>query len=443
MSVFFDVIAALLGYCYAFWNNYAWAISALTLIIMIVLTPLTLKGTRSMMVMQQLQPEMKKIQTRYKDDRQKQNEELLKFYKENDINPLGGCLPLFVQMPVFVVLYAVLRGLTRRTTQMGFNFGFTGGQLGKAVHLVNPPAPVIPPSGAHCATTSATPGACFDPSYLKHTTDLYQALSHTTTMKALGMDLAVNVRTAASSGAFRALPYVILIVIVGITGWVQQKQIQGRQPQNSVPQQQQAVMKIMPFFLPLISITLPAGLVLYFAVSNTYRVAQQWFIGRSLYGPGGGPGGDSAKGSGGPSPKPAKASTSSSSAPKQGRLAAAFSAATAKAEGSDQPADDAEPATATNGKAPAKNAGRPSAKPKAGSTSARAKSTAATKAADKAPTKSTTRSSKSTNGSSKSGAKAAPKRSGSAANGDTSKTASPSGGSANPVLQPRARKKKG
>ena len=108
MSVFFDVIAALLAYIYALWNNYAWAISGLTLVIMIVLTPLTLKGTRSMMVMQQLQPEMKKIQTRYKDDRQKLNEELLKFYKENDINPLGGCLPLLVQMPVFIVLYAVL-----------------------------------------------------------------------------------------------------------------------------------------------------------------------------------------------------------------------------------------------------------------------------------------------------------------------------------------------
>jgi YidC/Oxa1 family membrane protein insertase len=133
MNVFFDVIAALLAYIYALWNNYAWAITGLTLVIMIALTPLTLKGTRSMMVMQQLQPEMKKIQTRYKDDRQKLNEELLKFYKENDINPLGGCLPLLVQMPVFIVLYAVLRGLTRRTSPLGFNFGFTGGQLARAV----------------------------------------------------------------------------------------------------------------------------------------------------------------------------------------------------------------------------------------------------------------------------------------------------------------------
>ena len=67
-----------------------------------------------MLMMQQLQPEMKKLQSKYKDDRQKLNEELLKFYKENNINPVGGCLPLLVQTPVFLVLYSVLRGLTLR-----------------------------------------------------------------------------------------------------------------------------------------------------------------------------------------------------------------------------------------------------------------------------------------------------------------------------------------
>ena len=84
----------------------------LTLAVMIVLTPLTLKGTRSMMIMQALQPEMKKLQAQYKDDRQKLNEELLKFYRENNINPLGGCLPLLIQLPVFLILYRVIAGLT-------------------------------------------------------------------------------------------------------------------------------------------------------------------------------------------------------------------------------------------------------------------------------------------------------------------------------------------
>src|SRR4051795_7377488 len=110
---FFEPFAHLLSYFYAVWPSYGGAITIFTLVIMIVLTPLTLKGTRSMMQMQALQPEMKKIQAQYKDDRQKLNEELLKFYKENNINPLGGCLPLLVQIPVFIILYNVLRGLTR------------------------------------------------------------------------------------------------------------------------------------------------------------------------------------------------------------------------------------------------------------------------------------------------------------------------------------------
>jgi YidC/Oxa1 family membrane protein insertase len=271
MSVFFDIVAAVLAYIYALWNNYAWAITGLTLVIMIPMTPLTLKGTRSMMVMQQLQPEMKRIQTRYKDDRQKQNEELLKFYKENNVSPLGGCLPLLVQMPVFIVLYAVLRGLTRRVSMMGFNMGFVSGQLGIGSSPSKPP------------TASLPQNTYFDPSYLRHNTTLYQNLSHTNTMNALGMDLAESASKAVGSGLGHALPYIILIGIVGVTGWIQQKQIQGRTPASAVPAQQQTIMKIMPFFLPVISIGLPAGLVLYFAVSNLYRVGQQWFIGRSIY----------------------------------------------------------------------------------------------------------------------------------------------------------------
>src|SRR4051794_13725857 len=109
---FFAPFANLLAFFYEIWPSYGGAIALMTLAVMVVLTPLTLKGTRSMMVLQALQPEMKKIQAQYKDDRQKLNEELLKFYKENNINPLGGCLPLLVQLPVFIILYNVLRGLT-------------------------------------------------------------------------------------------------------------------------------------------------------------------------------------------------------------------------------------------------------------------------------------------------------------------------------------------
>ena len=76
----------------------------------------------------------------------------------------------------------------------------------------------------------------------------------------------------------------MLIAIVAVTGFVQQRQIQGRNPNAQVNPQQQMIMKIMPIFLPVISFGLPAGLVLYFAVSNLYRIAQQAFISHSIYG---------------------------------------------------------------------------------------------------------------------------------------------------------------
>jgi YidC/Oxa1 family membrane protein insertase len=106
---FFAPIAQALSFFYSLVPNYAVAIAMLTLAVMIVLTPLTLKGTRSMMIMQSLQPEMKKLQAQYKDDRQKLNEELMKFYKENNINPAASCLPLVAQIPIFIGLFYTLR----------------------------------------------------------------------------------------------------------------------------------------------------------------------------------------------------------------------------------------------------------------------------------------------------------------------------------------------
>src|SRR5213592_1577678 len=161
----FEPFARVLEFFYNIWPSYGGAITLFTLVIMVVLTPLTLKGTRSMMQMQALQPEMKKIQAQYKDDRQKLNEELLKFYKENNINPLGGCLPLLVQIPVFIVLYRVIRGLTSETNPVTGNFA---------------------------------------PQYISPSSKLYQALSSTNEMTSWGMDLSKSVTKVMSESGFAA-----------------------------------------------------------------------------------------------------------------------------------------------------------------------------------------------------------------------------------------------
>ena len=93
---------------------WAWAIVATTITVRIVLVPLTVRQIHSMQSMQRHAPEMKEIQKKYKGDRQKLNEELMKFYKENHINPAASCLPLLAQFPVFIALYLVLRHFTKQ-----------------------------------------------------------------------------------------------------------------------------------------------------------------------------------------------------------------------------------------------------------------------------------------------------------------------------------------
>jgi YidC/Oxa1 family membrane protein insertase len=92
---------------------WAWAIVATTVIVRMILVPLTVKQIHSMQSLQRHAPEMKALQQKYKHDKQKQNEELMKFYKENHINPAASCLPMLAQFPVFIALYYVLRAFAK------------------------------------------------------------------------------------------------------------------------------------------------------------------------------------------------------------------------------------------------------------------------------------------------------------------------------------------
>jgi YidC/Oxa1 family membrane protein insertase len=97
-----------------FWHDlvgasWGWAIILLTFTIRILILPLTFKSVKSMQKLQVLQPQMKKIQARYKDDKQRMNQEMMKFYQENKVNPLGSCLPLLLQIPFFIALFELLR----------------------------------------------------------------------------------------------------------------------------------------------------------------------------------------------------------------------------------------------------------------------------------------------------------------------------------------------
>ena len=108
---FFDIIAKPLltsmNWIYRYTMSYGWAIIVLTIIIKLLLYPLTLKSFTSMKELQRIQPLMKEIQQQYKDDKQKMNQELMRLYQEHKINPMGGCLPMLLQIPILFALYKV------------------------------------------------------------------------------------------------------------------------------------------------------------------------------------------------------------------------------------------------------------------------------------------------------------------------------------------------
>ncbi|HEX4977377.1 MAG TPA: YidC/Oxa1 family membrane protein insertase [Nocardioides sp.] len=239
----FEFAASIQDFFFQLVPNYAVIIILLTLLVMVITTPLTLKGTRSMIKMQLLQPELKKIQDKHKGgDRQEMNQELMAFYQENQLNPLGGCFPLLVQAPVFLLLFRLIQGLTR--------YGEDG---------------------------------TFDPKYLDPTSRLYESLDDKKEMFAFGLDLSESTTQALGQSILHGLPYLILILVMIGAQYLQQKQVSARGTSSAMPQQQ-ILLKVMPAFFGVISIGFPAALVVYWVTSSIYRIGLQGYITKSLYG---------------------------------------------------------------------------------------------------------------------------------------------------------------
>ncbi|HVE94404.1 MAG TPA: YidC/Oxa1 family membrane protein insertase [Acidimicrobiales bacterium] len=232
MNALFELLAGLLAFFYDLIPNYAVAIVLLTFAVMLALAPITLRGTRSMLALQRLQPEVKKLQEEHKHDRQAANEALMAFYKEHKINPLSGCLPMIVQFPVLIVMFNVISGLTHVNKQG------------------------VP-----------------SPKYLDKGSSLYEALvASGGKMESFGVDLARR----ASEGGTQAIPLYLLVALVIVSGYWQVKQMQARSTSaQQMNPQAQMITKVMPLFSGIISFTLPGGVTLYFLASNLFRIAQQ------------------------------------------------------------------------------------------------------------------------------------------------------------------------
>lgn len=202
LTFFYDVTASL-GMA-----NYGVAIILVTVVIKLILYPLTVKQVKGMKAMQDMQPKMKELQEKYKDNKEKLNKEMAIMYKESGVNPLSGCLPLLVQMPILMGIFFAIRDY----------------------HYAHMPSFlwIADLSGPDQFLLGTLPYGLFLP---------------------------------------------ILPILSAATTYIQQKQTSS----DSNPQAKM-MMNLMPLFIGYISITFPAGLVLYWVVSNIFQIGQQWWM---------------------------------------------------------------------------------------------------------------------------------------------------------------------
>ncbi|MDT7546426.1 MAG: YidC/Oxa1 family rane protein insertase [Actinomycetota bacterium] len=244
----------------------AWGLSIvlLTVCVRLVLFPLFVKQIKSQRRMQELAPKIKELQARHKGDRETLNTELMKLYKDNNANPISGCLPLILQLPVFFALFSVIREFKPGAHA---KYGLSADDLHE---------------GGRASIFGAPISAAFN--------------SSTTLVHQLGGSLST----------VRVIALVMIVLMGGTTFWTQ-RQMMARAG-AAVDKQQQQIQKFMLYVLPLsfavFGINFPIGVLLYWLTTNVWSMGQQHYVIKRMppVVPGsGGPGkGGSGGGKGGP-----------------------------------------------------------------------------------------------------------------------------------------------
>ncbi|CAL9506934.1 membrane protein insertase YidC [Streptomyces sp. NPDC057838] len=229
-------------------TGWAWGLSIVSLVILIriCLIPLFVKQIKATRAMQTLQPEMKKIQERYKNDKQRQSEEMMKLYKETGTNPLSSCLPILAQSPFFFALYHVLNSIASNDTIGVINENLL--QSAQKAHIVGAPLAVK-------FTDSASK------------------------VESLGATLTdVRVVTA------------VMIILMSASQFFTQRQLMTKNVDTTVKtpfmQQQKMLMYIFPVMFAVFGINFPVGVLVYWLTTNVWTMGQQMYVIRNNPTPG-------------------------------------------------------------------------------------------------------------------------------------------------------------
>ena len=231
----------LLSPIFGFDSGVTWALSIVGLVVLIriILIPLFVKQIKSQRALTALQPQMKAIQTKYKDDRQKQSEEMMKLYKEHKTNPLASCFPILAQAPIFFALFTVLNGIAAKT-DAGVSAPIARGFL-KGEYLDS-------------AAQATFFGAKISQSFLGST------------------DTTVKIVT------------VILIFIMSATTFTTQRQLMVKgmpkmdSSNNMMLQQQKIMLYLFPLIFAVSGVNFPVGVLIQWSTTNFWTWGQQYYV---------------------------------------------------------------------------------------------------------------------------------------------------------------------
>ncbi len=256
--------------------NYGVTIIVLTVLIRLVLLPLGIKQIRSMQHMQLIQPKIKQLQQKYKGNRTKQQEEIMKLYKEYGVNPFSGCWPVLLQFPILIAMYSVLRHPQQPP------------HVPEGTKLYSVIQQQVPERITSFDQIPTKPGPAGGTSFLgmnllcsaqqagNPAAEIGGRLS--VTDPKTGKQVPVTYPVNCGNSVANRIPYYAFALLMFGTTYYQQRQMQNASPPGAASQQQQALLKVMPLMFGVFGIFFPAGLVIYWTTSNAWQIGQQFFM---------------------------------------------------------------------------------------------------------------------------------------------------------------------
>jgi YidC/Oxa1 family membrane protein insertase len=254
-----DGLGWLLARIYDLVPNFGVTIIVLTVLIRLVLFPLGVKQIKSMQAMQAIQPKVRQVQQKYKGNKQRQQEEIMRLYKEHGVNPFSGCWPVLLQFPILIAMYSVIR-FPQQPLHLPEDSRLWRGIEAQIYEGRSDPTTGFLGMNLLCTSLDAGKPVVEIPN------------------RPAGPGQPEVITLRCGEGALVRVPYYALALLMIATTYYQSRQMQQASPPGSQNPQQQMLTRVMPLMFGIFGFTFPAGLVVYWTVSNVLQIGQQYVL---------------------------------------------------------------------------------------------------------------------------------------------------------------------